>query len=145
MSGRWPASILSQAYPHKTTASLSSTNSKSLVYAFRIPLGSIFEHYSMPLKVLMCRQYCTSLCLATLYLQFCPLISKPLLFSASSVIYRHGRFLKNKNKLTVWKYHFLDTSYIFILSKRFYLLHNWDAVFYKCQGVGNNLDVTGCQ
>lgn len=31
MSGRWAASILSPACPHKTTASLSSTNSKSLV------------------------------------------------------------------------------------------------------------------
>lgn len=49
MSGRWPASILSQAYPHKTTASLSSTNSKPLVFAFRMPLGCIFWalHYAV--------------------------------------------------------------------------------------------------
>lgn len=71
MSGRWPASILSQAYPRKTTASLSSTNSKSLVFAFRMPLGSIFELYSMLLQVLMCRQHTTSLCLATLSMQHC--------------------------------------------------------------------------
>lgn len=38
MSGRWPASIPSQAYPRKTTASLSSTNSKSLFFAVRTPL-----------------------------------------------------------------------------------------------------------
>lgn len=42
MSGRWPASIPSQAYPRKTTASLSSTNSKSLFFAVRTPLQSIF-------------------------------------------------------------------------------------------------------
>lgn len=42
MSGRWPASIPSQAYPRKTTASLSSTNSKSLSFAVRTPLQSIF-------------------------------------------------------------------------------------------------------
>lgn len=42
MSGRWPASIPSQAYPRKTTASLSCTNSKSLFFAVRMPLQSIF-------------------------------------------------------------------------------------------------------
>lgn len=42
MSGRWPASIPSQAYPRKTTASLWSTNSKSLFLAVRAPLQSIF-------------------------------------------------------------------------------------------------------
>lgn len=42
MSGRWPASIPSQAYPRKTTASLWSTNSKSLFFAVRTPLQSIF-------------------------------------------------------------------------------------------------------
>lgn len=58
MSGRWPVSILSQAYPRKTTASLSSTNSKSLVFALRMPLGSIFEHCITVSQLLMCRQHC---------------------------------------------------------------------------------------
>lgn len=77
MSGRWPASILSPACPPKTTASLSSTNSKSLVFAPRMLMGSISELCNMLLQ-LMCRQRCTSLCLTTFCVQRC--LSAALLF-----------------------------------------------------------------
>lgn len=43
MSERWRASIQCQAYPPKTTASLSSTNSKSLCSSLRMSLGCIFS------------------------------------------------------------------------------------------------------
>lgn len=70
MSERWPASILSQAYPHKTTASLSSTNSKSLCLYLRMPLGRIFLVLQQAVLLPTWRQHCTILHTVVLPSQF---------------------------------------------------------------------------
>lgn len=58
MSGRWPASIPSQAYPRKTTASLSSTNSKSLFLLSEFHCRAFLERYSVLLQWPLCKSVC---------------------------------------------------------------------------------------